>query len=75
MRAPRTFTREDVSLTERVRGCRGYHVAVTDLDGDGLADIVASFAGEPEGISVMGGTPGCPDGGSLRAWRTRRAGK
>lgn len=66
-----TFTREDVSLTERVPGCRGYHVEIADLDGDGLGDITASFAGESEGIAMMGGTPGCPGGGSLRAWRTQ----
>jgi len=65
-----SFTREDVQLTARVIGCRGYHVQVRDLDRDGRADIVASFAGEPEGVTSLR-TEGCPGQGSLRAWRSR----
>ena len=65
-----TFTREDVQLTEPVSGCHGYAVQVRDLDGDGRADIVASFSGEPEGLGSLR-TLGCPDQGSLRAWRSR----
>lgn len=64
------FTREDVSLTERITGCRGYHVRVQDLDNDGRADIVAGFAGEPEGFGTYR-TQGCPGEGGLRAWRSR----
>jgi hypothetical protein len=64
------FTREDVQLTERMTGCRGYHVQVRDLDRDGRADIVAAFAGEPEGVGTNR-TQGCPGEGSLRAWRSR----
>jgi hypothetical protein len=64
------FTREDVQLTERIVGCRGYDVQVRDLDRDGLADIVAGFAGEPEGLGLLR-TAGCPEEGSLRAWRSR----
>jgi hypothetical protein len=66
-----TFTREVTQLTPEAAGCRGYHVEVRDLDGDGLADIVAAFAGEPEGVALVT-TPGCPGEGSLRAWRSRR---
>jgi hypothetical protein len=65
------FTREDARLTERAGGCRGYHVAVRDLDRDGRADIVASFAGESVGIGRTLGEEGCPAQGSLRAWRSR----
>ena len=65
-----TFTREDVQLTERVVGCRGYHVEVRDLNKDGRADIVAGFAGEPEGVTTIR-TEGCAGQGSLRAWRSR----
>jgi hypothetical protein len=64
------FTREDVQLTERAIGCRGYHVEVRDLDKDGRADIVAGFAGEPEGLTTIR-TQGCAAQGSLRAWRSR----
>jgi len=65
-----TFTREDVRLTERVVGCQGQQVHVRDLDGDGRADIVAGFAGEPQGMGNLR-TEGCPGQGSLRAWRSR----
>lgn len=64
------FTREDVQLTERILGCRGYHVKVQDLDKDGRADIVAAFAGEREGFGSLE-SQGCPGEGSLRAWRSR----
>jgi hypothetical protein len=67
-----TFTREAAQLTQRIPGCHGYHVEVRDLDGDGLADIVAAFAGESEGMALAS-TPGCPGEGSLRAWRSRRS--
>jgi len=51
-------------------GCRGYDVAVTDVDSDGFADIVAAFAGEP---LRRRGDPrrACPTGGRLAAWKTR----
>jgi VCBS repeat protein/FG-GAP repeat protein len=65
-----TFTREDVQLTERTPGCQGYSVRVQDLDKDGRADIVAGFAGEPEGLAFYR-IDGCPKEGSLRAWRSR----
>jgi hypothetical protein len=45
---------------EAGRGCRGIAVRAADLDADGRADLVAAFAAEPG--------PGCPTGGSLRAW-------
>jgi hypothetical protein len=53
------FVREREDLGEATPGCRGYHVEVADLDSDGAGEIVAAFAGE-----------NCPDGGSLRAWKT-----
>jgi hypothetical protein len=65
------FTREDVQFGERAAGCRGYHVEVRDLDRDGRADIVASFAGESVGFGGALGESGCSAQGSLRAWRSR----
>ena len=44
-------------------GCAGRHVRISDLDGDGRGEIVASF-GEDPGVD-----PACRAGGSLRAWR------
>jgi hypothetical protein len=59
-----------VQLTEQTPGCQGYSVRVQDLDKDGRADIVAGFAGEPEGMAFFR-VEGCPGQGSLRAWRSR----
>jgi len=51
-------------------GCRGAHVAVADLDRDGLGDVVASFAQER---TAGAADPACPGEGGLAAWRTLRA--
>jgi hypothetical protein len=44
--------------------CRGAHVELADLDGDGRDEIVASFADEDQG---------CPSGGAITAWKLRPA--
>lgn len=56
---------------ERI-GCAGYHVAVRDLDGDGLGDVVAAFAGE--GSASDPNAP-CLSGGALLAWRSSVPGR
>jgi hypothetical protein len=43
-------------------GCRGAHVEMADLDGDGRDEIVAAFADEPR-------TDGCGSGGGITAWK------
>jgi len=48
-------------------GCRGSHVALADLDGDGRDEIVASFADEPAGFGA--GATGCTSGGGIAAWK------
>lgn len=62
------FTR-DAMLTGESAGldetCRGYHVELADLNGDGKDEMVASFAGE--GMTPFGQRL-CASGGSLRAW-------
>jgi hypothetical protein len=59
------FTRDAVSPAYG-GGCRGTHVEVADLDGDGTAEIVAAFAREPEPDD---GAAACPSGGGLAAWK------
>lgn len=62
------FARER-STAAPFRGCRGSHVRIADLDGDGRGEIVASFAGEPSaGLLEEGGTP-CRSGGGIGAWK------
>lgn len=51
------------------RGCRGYHVALADLNRDRRDEIIAAFASE---VSAMSGEPGCPGGGRLQAWTPTR---
>jgi hypothetical protein len=50
-------------------GCQGYDVHLADLDGDKFPEIIASFAGEPTGISLESTIQ---SGGGIQAWRLRR---
>jgi hypothetical protein len=60
------FTRETATGIPAVDGgCRGYHVELADLDGDGRDEIVADFAGEN---SPMFAPDRCLSGGALMAW-------
>lgn len=49
--------------------CRGYHVAVADVDGDGRAELMAAYAGE----ATLWEPDRCPTQGMLRAWTVRPA--
>jgi len=62
------FRRETASPPAFPGGCRGAHLALADLDGDGLPDLLASFAQE----AGAGAAPACPSEGGLAAWRTLR---
>ncbi|HEX4965883.1 MAG TPA: VCBS repeat-containing protein [Thermoanaerobaculia bacterium] len=60
------FTRETSSgIPPYPGGCRGYHVRLADLDGDGKDEIVSEFAGEN---SPMFAPDLCTSGGGMRAW-------
>jgi len=50
-------------------GCRGYHAMIVDVDGDGLAELVEGFAGEP---SALFAPTQCLTRGALRAWKLQR---
>lgn len=69
------FTREQSpELGAAEAGCTGYHAALTDLDGDGTAELIAEYAGEAT-VSPMGTLiDNCKTGGSLRAWKAARLG-
>jgi VCBS repeat protein/FG-GAP repeat protein len=64
------FTREAAAEIPPVEGgCRGYHVELADLDGDGRDEIVAGFAGEN---SPMFAPNRCLSGGALTAWHVQQ---
>jgi hypothetical protein len=60
------FTRERKPPPAWPGICRGVHVALRDLDGDGRDEIVAAFAEERSDAT---GIERCPNGGGLTAWR------
>jgi hypothetical protein len=63
------FTRERTG--PRFAGpCRGSHVVLADLDGDGTLEMVASFAEERDTLRNPG--EGCRSEGGLGAWRLAR---
>jgi VCBS repeat protein len=69
------FVREEgTEISVGESGCRGYHVELADLDGDGTDEVLAGFAGE--GTTPFGSNELCLSGGALRAWKAeRRPGK
>ena len=69
-----SFVEELVTESQGARvGCQGYDAELRDLDGDGLDDLVASFAGEAQGMAAFTGSTisGCKGGGRLDAWKVR----
>jgi hypothetical protein len=65
------FALQDPPSTKPAEACRGYELALGDLDHDGRDEIVAGFAGESEGIPGVQGNPGCVGGGSIQVWTAR----
>ncbi len=56
------LVRDSGSIPQYDHGCRGAHVELADLDGDGRDEIVASFSDEPR-------SDGCNSGGGITAWK------
>jgi len=54
-----SFTRDlTLESAQAGTGCRGYDVELSDVDGDGIDEVIAGFAGDS-----------CKGGGSLRVWK------
>jgi hypothetical protein len=56
------LVRNSMPLPGFGEGCRGAHVELADLDGDGRDEIIAAFADEPA-------VDRCPSGGGITAWK------
>ena len=70
------FTRDLPGIPQFEKGCRGYHVQLADLDGDGKDEIVTAFAGENSAmITAMVKPPACNSEGGLFAWHAESAAK
>jgi hypothetical protein len=63
------FAREESPELDPPDLCRGYGLKLTDLDGDGRAEIIAGFAGETEVLLEFLGHTRCDSGGALRVWK------
>jgi hypothetical protein len=61
------LVRNSIPLPSYGGACRGAHVELADLDGDGRDEIVASFADEPSAFGA--GANNCPSGGGITAWK------
>lgn len=72
--AGRFVLEESPELRAPELGCQGYHLELADLDGDGTAEVVAAFAGEPGSEVLLGVPPACTSQGALLAWRVTPAG-
>ncbi len=60
------FVREESPEAQQPRGnCRGYGLKLADIDRDGRAEIVASYAGEG---NVLFDPTRCPEQGGVAAW-------
>ena len=65
------FAREDSPEAQQPRGlCRGYGLRMADIDRDGRAEIVASYADEANPIYEP---LRCPGGGGVAAWTLEKA--
>jgi hypothetical protein len=60
------FVTQDLHVSNAGReGCRGYRLRCIDLNHDGRDELVASFAGESDGLQA---TDACASQGALAAW-------
>jgi hypothetical protein len=58
-----SFAREKMPPPAFPGACRGAHVELADLDGDGRNEVVASFSDEPDQYG------NCPSDGGMTAWK------
>jgi FG-GAP-like repeat len=60
-----SFTREQAGIPAYGPGCKGNRVRLADLDGDGKAEIVASWSGE---YDLLNAPEACRSEGGITAW-------
>jgi FG-GAP-like repeat/FG-GAP repeat len=61
------LVRNSIPLPVYGGGCRGAHVQLADLNGDGRDEIVAAFADEPATFGAAADR--CSSGGGITAWK------
>ncbi|HXU30988.1 MAG TPA: VCBS repeat-containing protein [Thermoanaerobaculia bacterium] len=59
------FVKDDTGIP-KLTDCKGYHAALVDVDKDGKAELISSFAGEASPLLAPGR---CPSGGAIQAWQ------
>jgi len=57
---------KDAAGIPKLNDCKGYHAVLVDVDKDGKAELISSFAGEASPLLAPGR---CPSGGAIQAWR------
>lgn len=57
---------KDAAGIPSLEDCKGYHAELVDLNKDGKAELISSFAGEASPLLSPGR---CPSGGAIQAWQ------
>ncbi|MEP7009642.1 MAG: VCBS repeat-containing protein [Acidobacteriota bacterium] len=58
------FVKDDAGIP-KLEDCKGYHAVLIDVDKDGKAELLSTFAGEASPLLAPGR---CPSGGAIQAW-------
>jgi len=57
---------QSISVPDWRAGCQGYGMQVRDLDGDGIDELIAAYAGESTALSKQ---PECVSGGAIQIYK------
>lgn len=59
---------QSISVPEWRFGCQGYGMRVSDVDGDGIDELIAAFAGESSALAKQ---PECVSGGGIQIYKVK----
>jgi hypothetical protein len=57
---------QSIAVPDWRAGCQGYGMQVSDLDGDGIDELIAAYAGESTALSKQ---PECVSGGAIQIYK------